>query len=789
MTRKSAYYRKEKSKRARTMMLVGVVASTTVLTQGMAVTGIKAATVQESTEQTTVIEQESVKQTTAAQESGEKTSTEQDLMEQTVNDETDQSETHAGQTDGTQSTSILSSGVSDNAVTSQNGPDNNAKSESHAIEDLELTDAVNAPASQDITVTDQLVQANDTENTVSQIPGTVSQRASYNQSYLSVTGFASLDGNIHDRSAYVGTDAYKTVSDERDFLDALLDAAQGNVKVIEITRDMNLGYQELNLSKEEQKKYGSILAKYGNPSNTLTKVNGGFTNPILLESGVSKLSISNTSGLTIFSTNGSSIKHVEIKLNSSSSDIVMRNLSFKDMWQWDDTGKQKEVGWSNLKINGASNIWIDHCSFENAADGNIDIENGSSGVTISWCKIGVEATEHPDQSSSIYQSVMFMEDRYQNGLLADDSLYLKYRQAGATPEQLMAYSAYHKKCHLVGSGDKDYVDYQYSDGRILKDANSNLQLTMAYDYYLDVGQRVPMIRQGVGNLINCYIDNSSHNAALQANPIFLENGAYSYSRCINSRNGASIAADTCVFNGVEEPIVGSEIQGNDLTNMNSPWGHLFQKVYNHSLIVNSRVTNSDGTYVGSSWDNNGENAFTKGFEWIDKSTIGKWAWSSSIVGKENYSKSNPPTEEDPPFDFTYDYDGQLPYSYQVLPLEDVESVVMGKSGAGVISMSAKDWLALEYKAEPQSDPQQQTKEDQTQETKEDQTEAQKATEVSVENSAGNEGQVPNDTNVQESTAPKTADTTNTGLFGILAGLSALVGTVGITGDHKSKKKK
>ena len=533
----------------------------------------------------------------------------------------------------------------------------------------------------------------------SNIPGTVTTQSKYNDSFLSVTGFASIKGNITDRSEYVGTQYYRTVDNERAFLDALIDAQSGLVKVIEITKDMNLGYDELNLSSDERKKY-SMVSKYGAPNNELNHVNGGFTNPLMQVSGVTKISFSNIKGLTIFSQNGRSIKHTELKLNSSSSDIVIRNLNFKEMWQWDDKGTQKEVGWSNLKINGAKNVWIDHCSFEMAADGNIDMENGSSGVTISWCAIGIDATENPSEDSSIYQSIMFMEGRYQrNELIPETSLYYQLRNGGATPQQIMAYSAYHKKCHLTGSGDKDYVNYAYKDGTVLEDANSNLSLTLAYNNYSNVGQRVPMIRQGVGNLINCYIDNSTHAAAEAASPILGLIGPYDLSRCLNSRDGASIAADTCVFNGIEEPITGSEVQGDDIANMSALWAHLFQNAYNHVLIANSTVTNSQGTYTGSSWDNNGENLFTTGFHWRDKSTLGKWAWYSSIVDKESYSKETPPLITDSPFKFTYDSETGLPFEYQVLPLEDVKEVVTTKSGSGVIEMSAAKWLMTAYLAD------------------------------------------------------------------------------------------
>lgn len=38
-----------------------------------------------------------------------------------------------------------------------------------------------------------------------------------------------------------------------------------------------------------------------------------------------------------------------------------------------------------ISIDGASHIWIDHCTFTNGGDGNIDIKNGADYITVSWC--------------------------------------------------------------------------------------------------------------------------------------------------------------------------------------------------------------------------------------------------------------------------------------------------------------------------------------------------------------------------------------------------------------------
>jgi pectate lyase len=127
--------------------------------------------------------------------------------------------------------------------------------------------------------------------------------------------------------------------------------------------------------------------------------------------------------------------------------------------------------------------------------------------------------------------------------------------------------------------------------------------------------------------------------------------------------------------------------------MDQPWAERFQHAYNRNLIVNSQLTNQYGSYTGSSWDHNGENLFTKGFTWYDKSTIGKWAWSSHIVGSEEMSKTNPPAE---PFTFQYNYSEKLPYAYNVVPLDSVLQTLTSYAGAGKLNMSPVDWLKTEY---------------------------------------------------------------------------------------------
>src|SRR5699024_9803343 len=244
-------------------------------------------------------------------------------------------------------------------------------------------------------------------------------------------------------------------------LQAILDAKNGDVKVIEIAEDLNMGWRHLNLSSGEAEEY-NFIKQNQEPVN-------GSTNPNIISSGVSELEVNDIDGLTIFSKEGHTVRHLELILQRNSNDIVIRNLNFDGMWQWDDSGAHKEVSWGFIVVNGANNVWIDHCSFSIAGDGLIDLKNGASNITVSWSSLGLKANESPEPDSDIYQSINFMEEKYLSNELGSDSLYFKMRNDGATKEEIMAYKAYHRKAQLNGSGDKDHVNYFYKNKEEVKD--------------------------------------------------------------------------------------------------------------------------------------------------------------------------------------------------------------------------------------------------------------------------------------------------------------------------------
>lgn len=552
-----------------------------------------------------------------------------------------------------------------------------------------------------------LVAEADSAPAISTIPGTVRREGALDGSYLSVTGFAAA--GVTDRSHVTpDSEAYATVSTPETFFQAIRNAQAGKVKAIEIQEDLNLGW--LELSEQTRKTYEGLVEPY---TGSLTAAATPVANPTLIESGISCITINNVNGLTIFSKTGRSIRHCEIKLNSGVNDVIIRNLRFTDTWEWDDwrsngfgstggKGNHKRTGWTYLKLNGCNNVWVDHCSFGISFDGNVDIENGSHGITLSWCTFG---DQDFSQNGMLYRTASYLEAIYQKSLTDDATssftAYKIMRDNGMTMEQIMRYMAYHSKCHLVGSGDKDTwyvaqrdengnVQYDPETGLVVKvpdesktNANERLRLTLAYNHYVNMGQRVPMIRGGVGHLYNCYVDDMEFakiSQLLNSDPkktgktirqqIEEAGGTVVLlTRGMDARNEASIAADTCVYYGCSQPIVGSEFQNDDQSNLNGAYADFFG--YNHALIVNSSVQKlgEDQAYVGSSWDNGGDNPFVA-YKWHDRSTIGRFHW-----GQEGDS---------------------LPYEYQTFPLSQVVDNVTRFGGSGTLNLTETQWLSTQY---------------------------------------------------------------------------------------------
>ncbi|HEX7654896.1 MAG TPA: immunoglobulin domain-containing protein, partial [Verrucomicrobiae bacterium] len=119
--------------------------------------------------------------------------------------------------------------------------------------------------------------------------------------------------------------AYRKVTNALDLATALVSAYKtaGSVKVIEITTNLDLGWNEI-----------------GSAVQTLTSTpfrahNPPQLHPRLLVTGVSLIDIKPRSGLTIFSPNGATIRHACFNLKSTAN-VILRNLKFDELWEWDE---------------------------------------------------------------------------------------------------------------------------------------------------------------------------------------------------------------------------------------------------------------------------------------------------------------------------------------------------------------------------------------------------------------------------------------------------------------------
>lgn len=68
-----------------------------------------------------------------------------------------------------------------------------------------------------------------------------------------------------------------------------------------------------------------------------------------------------------------------LNLKPGSNNIIIRNLIFEGPGAYDVDGHDNFTS-------EATNIWVDHCEFQDGMDGNFDNKGSADNVTISWCK-------------------------------------------------------------------------------------------------------------------------------------------------------------------------------------------------------------------------------------------------------------------------------------------------------------------------------------------------------------------------------------------------------------------
>ncbi len=333
-------------------------------------------------------------------------------------------------------------------------------------------------------------------------------------------GFAEAAGTTGGGLLYESSDDYYTVSTAEEFLDAMLAVkASGMPSVIELDADICLGEKEV----EEFSTYSSVIAAH---------THDALTHPLLMETGVSKLSIKGMSNLTIFSKEGYSIKHCAVDINASEN-IIIRNIKFDELWEWDEetAGDYDVNDWDYVTVQaGSDRVWIDHCTFFKAYDGIVDIKTDKTtqtNVTVSWCEF------LPGSEDNIFF------DQMMDTLAAAPEKYPYYNSLlnkGMTEEQIWWYAYGQKKTHLVGQSD---------------DATTaeNINLTLANNYYYNSMDRMPRMRYGTAHVYNCILDAQE---LLDARDTITDSEAAAHivSNGASSTCDGSVLLENCSINGI-----------------------------------------------------------------------------------------------------------------------------------------------------------------------------------------------------------------------------------------------
>ncbi|MDO9628595.1 MAG: hypothetical protein Q7I99_01735 [Acholeplasmataceae bacterium] len=366
-------------------------------------------------------------------------------------------------------------------------------------------------------------------------------------------GFSSLI--ITDRS--MTTDGYVMIHDEVEFISALLDS---NTKIIEIKNDLNMGSKE-------------VLEKLTVAGMNLEQVRSVYRphsrqplmHPILKETGVGVVRIVLRNDLMIFSKNGHQIKHTSFLIDGSTN-IVIRNLHFSELWEWDEatTGNYDRNDWDYFTVEKSNGIWFDHLTFEQAYDGIIDVKEEGRNLTLSWSKL-------------IFRPNPFIEAQidYLEENVELYPYYQSFKELGISREDMLLYTSFQKKGFNIGNS---------TDG----EGFEPITFTFHHLEIYNLMDRMPRIRKGDVHVYHITLDNTEiHDLRIKHN----NDLRFSNQGIVTTEDGA-VLMENSRFILVNTPIRNHQDSRTD-TRYTGKY-----KVINSELILANR------TYFGSSSDHN-----------------------------------------------------------------------------------------------------------------------------------------------------------------------------------------
>jgi pectate lyase len=462
---------------------------------------------------------------------------------------------------------------------------------------------------------------------------TVTTTVSIPWSAYNLTGFgrATTGGGVIPET----DSAYVKVYTPMDLAVAIRSAYKtaGSVKVIEIMNDLDLGWNEIG------------AAVQGLDSNPFRSHNAPKLHPRLLTTGVSLIDIKSKSGLTIFSANGAAIRHANFNLKSTAN-IIIRNLKFDEMWEWDEASKGSYDGndWDFITMgNGGlvTNVWVDHCTFTKSYDGACDMKSKARLVTFSWNKFAGDDGAS-NTNSFVWQQI--------NSLESNKTIYAMYKSlrdySGFTPAEIVTIIQGPQKTILMGANDLD-------------DDNTNLMTTFHHQWYFNTWDRLPRLRGGNVHNYNIYVDDTLGLAAKRLRDQHTVSSSYNFNPFLNgsiSTESGAMLVEKSVYKDCLTPL------RNNQTDPSNPQ-------YTGKILGLDTIYQMDSTVVrGNSTDaGNPLGPF--------QAAIIPFSWN--LPGNQL------------PYTYTMDDPGQL---------QAIVTSSTGGAGAGVLTWNKTNWLVTSYPA-------------------------------------------------------------------------------------------
>jgi pectate lyase len=437
--------------------------------------------------------------------------------------------------------------------------------------------------------------------------------------------------------------AYRHCTTPLELATAIRDANQGTVKVIEVMNDLDLGWVEVGASVR------------GLASTPFRAHNAPLLHPALLARGVSLIDVKPPAGgLTLFSANGATLRHATINVKSTSN-VIIRNLRFDELWEWDEAtkGQYDKQDWDFIDLgNGGTpvhGVWIDHCTFTKTYDGVVDLKGGTSAVTFSWNRyVGDDGATNPQ--SFVRQQFAALEAQR-----ASNPMYDFFRARGFGVEDLVAIHQGHDKTHLLG-------------GTALDPTNAALSVTFHHQWYQNTWDRLPRLRAGQVHVYDILADDTDAAAALARR------------NALVAALGASDQATANTTYSLKPPLNGS---------ISTEGGAVLveKSVYVDCLwpLRNNQTSPSDPTYTGKI---------------VATDTVVRTHAPDGKVTEVRGDSTDPgsplgPTQA-PVIPFSWNTFSTLPYAYAADDPVQLEALLHAYAGAGVLTWPKDRWLRTSY---------------------------------------------------------------------------------------------